>query len=208
MGMTTASQSSSARTAAPPSLRDRAARAVRSEVSAVAMELFLQQGFERTTVDQIAAEAGLSRTSFFRYFATKEDVILGNLNELGQQVREAVAARPAQETPWQALRHAFDLLIADSTTFPERGLRMARMLNDTPSLKGRHLVRQSNWHELLVPEVARRLGVTNEGYDPRPRALVAAALACLNAAVDTWTASNGAARLPTLLDQAMSALTD
>jgi AcrR family transcriptional regulator len=189
-------------------LRDRATRAVRSEVGAVAMRLFLEQGFDKTTVDQIAAEAGLSRTSFFRYFATKEDVVLGNLDERGQQVLEALVARPAAEPAWQALRHSFNLLLEETAVAPERGLRMARMLNDTPSLRARQLGKQLTWQDRLVPEVTRRLGVTNEAYDPRPRALVAAALACLNAAVDVWTASNGAVNLPTLLDQAMSAPTE
>lgn len=58
---------------------------MRAEIAAVAVRLFQEQGFEKTTVDQIAAEAGLSRTSFFRYFATKEDVVLGHLEELGRR---------------------------------------------------------------------------------------------------------------------------
>jgi AcrR family transcriptional regulator len=178
---------------------------VRAEVGAVAMRLFLAQGFDRTTVDQIAAEAGLSRTSFFRYFATKEDVVLGHLDEVGQQVLEALAARPDSEPPWQALRHAFDLTIEEVTTSPERALSMARMLDATPSLRIRQLGKQLTWQDRLVPEVARRLDVPGEAHDPRPRALVAAALACLNAAVDTWYAADGSPDLPTLLDQAMSA---
>jgi AcrR family transcriptional regulator len=205
--MTIASQPSATPAATPPTLRDRTTRAVRSEVSAVAMRLFLEQGFDNTTVDQIAAEAGLSRTSFFRYFPTKEDVVLGNLDERGQQVRDALAARPAGESAWQALRQAFNLLVDEIAASPQRGLSMARMLNDTPSLKARHLGKQLNWHDRLVPEIAHRLGVANDAYDPRPRALVAAALACLNVAVDVWTASDAALDLSTLLDRAMSAPT-
>jgi AcrR family transcriptional regulator len=208
MGMTTASRGSAALATGPPSLRDRASRAVRAEVGTVAMRLFLQQGFEKTTVDQIAAEAGLSRTSFFRYFGTKEDVVLGTLEELGHRVLEALVGRPPRELAWQALRRAFDLVLIEVTALPEQGLSQARMLNDTPSLKVSQLGKQLNWQGLFVPEVARRLRVRGEAYDPRPRALVAAALACLNAAVDTWIASNGTVDLPTLLDQAMSVLTD
>jgi AcrR family transcriptional regulator len=206
--MTIASQPSAASFTTPPTLRDRATRAVRSEVSAVAMRLFLEQGFDKTTVDQIAAEAGLSRTSFFRYFATKEDVVLGHIEERGQQVLEALVARPAREPAWQALRQSFTLLLEEVAASPERGLSMARMLNDAPLLKARHLGKQLTWQDLLMPEVARRLGVMNQEYDPRPRALIAAALACLNAAVDVWTALNGTVDLQTLLDQAMSALTE
>src|SRR5882757_2854210 len=120
--MATASRPSAASTVTPPTLRDRTVRAVRSEVSAVAMRLFLEQGFDKTTVDQIATEAGLSRTSFFRYFATKEDVVVGNLEERGQQVLDALVARPAREPAWQALRRSFNLLIEDTAASPERGL--------------------------------------------------------------------------------------
>jgi AcrR family transcriptional regulator len=203
--MATASHPSTA-PAARPTLRNRATRAVRAEIAAVAMPLFLEQGFDKTTVDQIAAEAGLSRTSFFRYFATKEDVVLGHLEELGLKLLDTLAGRPAQEPVWQSLRRAFDLLIEESGTLPDRGLTMARMLHDTPSLRSRQLGKQLGWLDLLVPEVARRLGVASEACDARPRALVAAALGCLNAAVDVWTASGGAASLPALLDQAMTAV--
>jgi hypothetical protein len=59
---------------------------------------------------------------------------------------------------------------------------------------------------MMVPDVARRLGVANASLDARPRALVAAAIACLDVARDVWTASDGTLDLPTLLDQAMNAL--
>ena len=80
------------------------------------------------------------------------------------------------------------------------------MLHDTPSLKARQLGWQLGWQDLLAPEVARRLGVSGEAPDPRPRALVAAALGCLNAAVDVWTASDGTTDLADLVDQAMNAV--
>jgi AcrR family transcriptional regulator len=204
--MAPASQPATDSLSAPPTLRNRATRAVQAEIAAVAIRLFLEQGFDKTTVDQIAEKAGLSRTSFFRYFATKEDVVLGHLGELGQKVLDALAARPAQEPVWQSLRRAFDLLLEESATLPQQGLMMSRMMHDTPSLQARQLGKQLGWQDLLAPEVARRLGVPGEAPDPRPRALVAAALACLNAAVDVWTAAGGTVSLPVLLDQAMSAV--
>jgi len=79
------------------------------------------------------------------------------------------------------------------------------MLHETPALKVRQFGKQLGWYALLTPEIARRLHVADEARDPRPRALAAAAMACLNAAVETWNAADGAAELPVLLDQAMSA---
>jgi AcrR family transcriptional regulator len=201
-------QSRPARKGSPQTLRYRTTRAVRAEVAAIAMDLFLEQGFDKTTVDQIASESGLSRTSFFRYFATKDDVVLGTLDELGHQVLDALVARPLDEPAWQALRRALDVILEQSSGRADRGLSEARLLSETPSLKARHLGRQVMWHDLLVPEVARRLEVENRPHDPRPRAVVAAALACLNAAFDVWISSNGTLDLPTLFDLAMSALTE
>ena len=203
--MVTAPKPSPTPAPAPPSLRDRTVRLVRAEVGAVAIRLFIEQGFDNTTVDQIAAEAGLSRTSFFRYFATKEDLVLGHLDEVGQQVLASLAARPESEPVWQSLHHALDALMQEAAASPEDNLRLARMLRETPALRVRQFGKQMGWHALLTPEVARRLHVVDEARDPRPRALVAAAMACLNAAVETWSAADGAIELPLLLDQAMSA---
>lgn len=206
VGMTTAPQSAPAPASPPPTLRNRATRAVRAEIAAVAVRLFLAQGFDKTTVDQIAAEAGLSRASFFRYFGSKEDVLLGHLEELGHKVADALAARPAHEPAWQALRRSFDLLIEERLAYPDEGLTLRRILHDTPSLQARQLGKQLGWQDLLAPEVARRLGVPGDDHDPRPRALVAAALGCLNVAVDVWAAADGAIPLPDLVDQAMDAV--
>jgi AcrR family transcriptional regulator len=204
--VTSTSQPLEAGVSEPSTLRDRTIRAVRAEVGRVAMELFLEQGFDKTTVNQIAAAAGMSHTSFFRYFATKEDVVLGHLEELGHLVLGALRARPESESAWQALRHALDLLINETVASPERQLRVARMFESAPSLKIRRLGKQLTWHKLLVPEIARRLHVDDNARDPRPRALVAAALACLNAAVATWIEVDGTIGVPVLLDQAMGAL--
>jgi AcrR family transcriptional regulator len=181
---------------------------MQAEVSAVAFRLFGDQGFDDTTVDQIAAEAGLSRTTFFRYFGTKEDVVLCNLGELGREVGAALAARPADERPWDSLRRAFDVVTQINTDMPELALSFVRMLNETPSLRARNWEKTRDWQDLLVPEVSRRCGTeTVSPQDPRARALVGSALACLDAAKEAWTACDGATPLAVLLDRAMGVLT-
>jgi AcrR family transcriptional regulator len=192
---------------APAGLRDRARRAVRAEVAAVGFGLFAEHGFDHVTVDAIASAAGMSRTSFFRYFATKEDVVLGHLEEMGHQLVELLAARLAGEGAWLALEQAFSELFTEAPSEPDQALRLAKMLLETPSLRARHLEKQQQWQDLLVPELSRRLGVPEDDpRDPRPRALAAAALGCLDAADLAWTASDGKADMPELIKQAMAAV--
>ncbi|MFF0038892.1 TetR/AcrR family transcriptional regulator [Streptomyces mirabilis] len=196
-----------ASTPAPSALRDRMRHAMQDEVRVVALRLFAEQGFENTTVGQIAQEAGLSRASFFRYFGAKEDVVLGNTEELGREVAAALAARPDDERPWQALRRAFDVLTRIHEDAPEQAMNFMRLLNQAEPLKARHREKRQQWQPLLVPEISRRLGTDPmPADDPRALALVAAALGCLDAATDTWMACEGGTDLSVILDRAMGAL--
>ncbi|MDQ3430082.1 MAG: TetR/AcrR family transcriptional regulator [Actinomycetota bacterium] len=195
------------RDAGTSGLRERTRLAVRTEIGAVAMRLFLEQGFDATTMEQIAHEAGISRRSLFRYFGTKEDIVLGNLVEAGLAVRDALEARPASEPPWEALRAAFESLALDPEYSPERTLAISKMLYGTPSLRAGHLEKQLRWQELLVPNIQVRLGVaTGDAPDPRAQAIVACALTCLAVANETWTRCDGEADLAQLFDQAVAAV--
>jgi AcrR family transcriptional regulator len=178
---------------------------MRAEVAVVALELFAEKGFDGATVDDIARAAGMSRTSFFRYFPTKEDVVLGHLDDLGQTIARTLADRPEDEDPWEALRAAFTTAYASGKNAPGRVL--GRMLLDTPSLKARHQEKQARWQDLLIPGIAVRLGISDDPRDPRPRALVAAALGCLDAAVQAWTATGGEAGTSTFIDRAFDVVT-
>src|SRR6187402_1165028 len=83
----------------PPAdgLRARKRRQTRERLTRVAMELFLANGFEATTLDDIAAAAEISRRSFFHYFASKEDVVLAWQDGSTGAMIAAIAARPAEE---------------------------------------------------------------------------------------------------------------
>ncbi|WP_329377911.1 TetR/AcrR family transcriptional regulator [Streptomyces sp. NBC_01716] len=192
--------------AEPPSLRERTRRAVRAEITETAMRLFAENGFDATTVDQIATSSGISRRSFFHYFGSKEDLVLGDTEALGETVRAALEARPAEEPAWAAIRAAFLALHAEKGMETD-GLTVARMYHEAPSLRARHLEKHLRWQVLLAPDIQRRLGLPDSATpDPRARAFVAAALACLDAAVDAWCESDGAADPVQLFDDAVAAL--
>lgn len=191
--------------AARTNTRDIARAAVRAELAQVAFELFRREGFEKVTLDDLAAAAGVSRSTFLRYFGTKEDAVLGAFDAHGDQAADALRARPADEDDWAALRRALDTVIERYHEDPARALATTRLVRDTPALCARQLEKQHGWRPALARALAERAGST------RPATLAqtvraAAALDCLNVALDHWTASEGALDLVDLLDDAFAAL--
>lgn len=194
------------RIAPPPrDLRRRARDAVRAEIAETAFQLFTQRGFDQTTVDDIAAAAGLSRRSFFRYFASKEDAVLGMLHAVGDAIAAELAARPAGEPPWTSLRRALDVLVTTYLGDPKVALARFRLIHHTPALRTTLLDKQDRWQRSLAQVLAARLGA-DPAHDLRPQLLAATALAALDVASRRWLASDGHANLATLLDESFALL--
>lgn len=192
-----------------PTLRERTRSAMRDEVALVAIGLFAEHGFDAVTTTQIASAAGISPRSFFRYFPTKEDVLLGSLHEAGLRVRDALTARPAGEGPWDALRHALRAIV-DHPVYPAADLEaIARIVLDTPSIRARDMEKYQQWEALLAPDIARRLGPTGRtgttGED-RARAIVGAGIACLRLATERWLRSAGTEDPVAILDDLIDAV--
>ncbi|WP_405603014.1 TetR/AcrR family transcriptional regulator [Streptomyces sp. NBC_01410] len=191
----------------PAGLRERTRRAVQAEIVATAMRLFLERGFEATTMEQIAGEIGISRRSLFRYFGTKEDIVLGDHAASGRVLQAALEARPADESPWDALRAALKTLFESLPYSPEDFLKITSMLHASPSLRARQLEKRQQWTELLVPDIARRLGADADPMTQlRAGALVACALACSEAATEAWVRSNGTLDMERAFDEAVAAV--
>jgi AcrR family transcriptional regulator len=190
-------------TPAPASLRDVARNAVRDQVVRAAWELFAEHGFEATTVDQIAEAAGMSRRTFFRYFAGKDELILDKLLEVSDRVAEALADRPAKEAAWPALRAAFDVVVKAQDEHPEPSRRLGRLLRDEPGTRGPMAERRRRWPETRGPLVAECLP---RGSPTGGRAVAGAALACYDAATDAWIEAPDTS-IATHLDTAMKAVT-
>lgn len=189
-----------------PTLRERARRAARAEIAATALQLFAENGFEATTIDQITTAVGISRRSFFHYFGSKEDVVLGDTEALGESVRSVLEGRPDDESAWTAIREAF-LTLRPAGTTPEDQYVLARIHFEAPSLRARHIEKHLRWQALLAPDVQRRLGLPpTPEPDPRALAFVAAALACFDAAVEAWYRSGGSDDPERLFDEAVATI--
>jgi AcrR family transcriptional regulator len=187
-----------------PTAWERQRTAVRAEITATARELFVRQGFDATTVDQIVDAAGISRRSFFRYFGTKEDVVLGDVGARGTAIARALAARPLDEGPWEALRGA--LVDSQPETFddPASDLAIGQIMSETPSLRARLYEKRTGWHEALIPLVTARIAGPDSNLVAT--AIVAAALSCFDIAAHTWLDSNGNADITEVYDAAVRAI--
>ena len=79
----------------PRSPKTRKQQAVRDHIWAAAIDLFYRAGFESVNIDQIAAAAGVSRRTFFRYFASKEDVLASTIRNFGDALSSAISSQPS-----------------------------------------------------------------------------------------------------------------
>jgi AcrR family transcriptional regulator len=187
-------------------LRQRTRDAVREQIAATALRMFDEQGFDETTVDQIAAAVDISPRSFFRYFPTKEDVVLGDPMVYLQPVRERLV-RSLETTPvWEALRAGFEATVVTSRANPEGALRATRIMINTPALRARNTEKHLVWLTVLEPLVADALPGHDEGDDFRARAVTMAALTCLDVSSAEWVLRDAQVDVGELLDQAFALL--
>ncbi|MFF1544248.1 TetR family transcriptional regulator [Streptomyces sp. NPDC058291] len=174
-------------------LRERKKQRTRDALLRAAVELFTSQGYDRTTVDEIAEAVDVSQRTFFRYFAGKDEAALGLVEMTVARFVEAVRARPPHEAPMRALRQAvvdgwYSINeVVESVVPVELYLRMYRVIEATPVLLAAHLRRSAEVEEDLARVIAEREGLDVDA-DPRPRLAVAVFSGVMRAAERQWSA--------------------
>jgi AcrR family transcriptional regulator len=186
-------------------LRERNKLRRREQITQAALALFAERGFDGATIDDIAAKADVSRRTFFRYFARKEDVILDWKRQMADELREAIDARPAEESPLDAVHGALASVAAGYSDRPELTLGLMRLFESGPALHPK--AGYQAWDAVLTEGLARRIGV-DPLRDPAPRLLATVGFAVLSATVQSWGEAGGAQDLLVLLDEGFTALRD
>jgi len=189
---------------APRPLREQTRTVVRSLLARTAIELFAAQGYDNTTLDEVAAAAGVSRRTLFNYFRSKEDLALGSLAEQGELIAARLAERPAEEDAWTALRMAFEVLEEIDMTAEGR-LEFITLLFGNDSLRAGHAEKQARWQELFAPLIEPRLPETAH-RTLHARAIAAAAIVCLQVANEEWVRLQGRADMLDLYETAVQAI--
>jgi mycofactocin system transcriptional regulator len=191
--------------ATPPVISRAGRRRVtsREELEHAAFDLFGRQGFDRTTVDDIAAAAGIGRRTFFRYFPSKNDVPWGNFEAELERMRARLAACQRQTPLMDAIRVAIvDFNRIEPEQVPWHRRRMELILR-TPTLQAHSTLRYAAWREVIAEFVGERTGQSPDAL--APRTIAYAALGVAVAAYEQWLETDGT-DLSDLLDGAMREL--
>ena len=155
----------------------------RAEIARAAIRSFLRNGFDGTTVDDIAAAAGISRRTYFRYFGSKDESLLSGMQEVGILVADALRRVPASVPPITALRDAFLEVEASLAEFPDRQRALGKMLRTNPRVHGALMLVQLEWVEDLTEVLVGRHGGEEHVRD---RMMAHMAMDAWNLAVDRW----------------------
>jgi mycofactocin system transcriptional regulator len=175
----------------------------RAELEHVAFDLFGRQGFERTTIDDIAAAAGIGRRTFFRYFPSKNDVAWGDFDKELSRMRAQLKSVPRRTPLMDAIRVAIvDFNRIDPDQVPWHRRRMDLILR-TPALQAHSTLRYAAWREVIAEFVADRTGQPPDALTPRTIAYAALGIAV--AAYEQWLETDDA-DLGGMLDTAMREL--
>jgi AcrR family transcriptional regulator len=186
-----------------PGLRERKKAKTRRSIQEHALRLIAERGYDGTTVEQIAEAAEVSPSTFFRYFPTKEDVILRD--DYDPILVEALLRQPPELGPVPALRAAlrevFHLVYAEAR---DEIYRRTRLQMEVPALRARLMQQQLETFQTFAEAMAVRTG--RKPSDPDVRAFAGAFIGVTMAAVTQWMESEGKAELPDLVDGALARL--
>jgi AcrR family transcriptional regulator len=188
-----------------PGLRERKKEETRDALASAALRLVDERGLEHVTVDDIAAAAGVSPRTFFNYFPSKEDAIVGSSPTFTAAVVQGLLDRPDDEPPLESLRNAIHVSADHLESEPEAWFVRRRLAARYPSLAVLHSARLASVERELVVEIARRARLDPD-TDTYPGVVVGAALAAARVALAAWGARARRGSLPALFDEVFAQL--
>lgn len=173
----------------------------RGRLESAALELYIERGFEDTTVAEIAGRAGLTERTFFRYFADKREVLFGGAGVIGEALSKAVASAPPARGPMEVVVEALAFLAPLFEGRRELVLRRQIVIDAHPDLRERELVKLESMAEALTAALSAR------SVDPwRARLAAQAGLAAFRLAFQRWVDDQGRADMADLIRRAATDL--
>jgi AcrR family transcriptional regulator len=168
-------------------LRERNRRQTLQRITEVGIELFLAKGYDATTLDEIAAAAGISRRTFFYYFRSKDDILLAHLASYADALRVTILESASAGEPIDVMR---DALVKLSARFESpRTIAIVRVIRETGTLHASRQARQLQLEQAAC-DALRELWPAKERRD-RLRLVAMASMALMRLVVDAWIEQDG-----------------
>jgi AcrR family transcriptional regulator len=169
---------------APPGLRERKKRRTRRTIVDVGIRLFAEQGYDETTVAQIADEADVATSTFFNYFRTKDEIVFAAVDAIIDSARARILGRADDEAATPAiLAWISEVLPEVEAPYSEALRELPRIVAAVPDLQAGERLRQDELGDVFAEAYARDLGETADDMKPRVMATIA-----LRAMVGVWEA--------------------
>ncbi|RNL61309.1 mycofactocin system transcriptional regulator [Nocardioides marmoriginsengisoli] len=172
-------------------------------IERVAFALFAEQGFERTTVDDIAEAVGIGRRTLFRYYPSKNDIPWGQFDASLIHLRETLAQMPADVPTYRAVHAAVQEFNQVDDAAVEQHRQRMRLLLTTPALQAHSVLRYTAWRRIIAEFVAERYDLAADDFFPRTIGHVT--LASSLSAYEGWLESESAP-FSRFLDEALDAI--
>lgn len=170
-------------------LRERNRARTYADITEAALELFARQGFDATTVDQVAGAAGISAATFFRYFATKEDVLF---TDEAASAAELVSAVRARSDTRRSVRALAEPVVAFAESIPgptsPHGRRLTELVMTTPSLASRSLRIRLHWERDVASQLAEEAGLS--APELQHTVVASVSVGCLTSGLRHWPQSS------------------
>ena len=184
-----------------PGLRERKKQKTRWAIQEHALRLIAEQGYDATTVDQIAAAAEISPSTFFRYFPTKEDLIIED--EYDALMLDGLSKLDPSVPPMEAVRRVITTALAAMSRHDlDKIIERSKLILAVPALRSRSLENFTKTVDLLAGVIAQRTGLAADSVEIRT--FSGAVIGAMTSVIFTWLESGGDGSLAELVDQALS----
>jgi AcrR family transcriptional regulator len=183
---------------------------VRQDLAAAAMHLFAKQGYEATTVDEIAAAAGVARRTFFRHFRSKEEAIFPDHDDTLVRVADVLASAEAHEHPLDTVCRGITAVLRMYAESPEISVERYKLTREVPTLRQREIASVARYERLFTRYLLGHFdeAAHHEGDDDPLLAEVAASavVAAHNHVLRRWLRAGGSGDVEAQLNHAFAVI--
>ncbi len=186
---------------------------MRRELASAAMELFATKGYEATTVDEIAAAAGVARRTFFRHFRSKEEAIFPDHDDTLVRAEAVLDAAPPQENPLDTICRGIKEVMRMYADYPALSVERYRLTREVPTLREREIASVARYERLFTRYLLEQFdeGADDHGGSDDPLLAEVAASAVVTAhnhVLRRWLRAGGEGDVEEQLDHAFAIVRD